>query len=217
MPQNLIEEGRGTNPWTLAGWQSRDSSASACPSAEVIWSMMPHGAPTTKFSAIWQSLASSVPSSVESDQPGDRLHRCDLERRGGAYPFALGHFRFDNDPQTASELKSSLALEDKQHAHHVGRPVQRRFAGEPAPGGIVVTLEELSHRCRIQLERACLVAILGGQAKQLQSRLRARLARLPAWPHGSAIAGPESPSNRQCPPSRRAAREPGPPRAVHPA
>src|SRR5215469_2002350 len=67
-PQIDIPSGIEIVPCSLAGWHSKASSLPASPQTAVIWSIMPHGAPTTEFSIPWHSRARSDGSILSPKQ-----------------------------------------------------------------------------------------------------------------------------------------------------
>mmetsp|Transcript_28443 Transcript_28443/g.70069 ORF Transcript_28443/g.70069 Transcript_28443/m.70069 type:complete len:224 (-) Transcript_28443:504-1175(-) len=64
MPHTAACGGSASVPFTSAGRHSSDSRQPSRPHALAIWSMTPQGAPTTRFSTFWHSMASSRPAAV---------------------------------------------------------------------------------------------------------------------------------------------------------
>mmetsp|Transcript_14151 Transcript_14151/g.59142 ORF Transcript_14151/g.59142 Transcript_14151/m.59142 type:complete len:237 (-) Transcript_14151:1555-2265(-) len=73
MPQRATCEGTCSSGCNKSGWHNMRMSEPSMPQAEAIWSMRPHGAPTTRFSTFWHSTASSLRSSSKPCAPASAL------------------------------------------------------------------------------------------------------------------------------------------------
>ena len=73
MPTNAQKSGTGTAPTTRPGRQSMCSRLFSRPQAVAIWSIMPHGAPTMRFSTVWHIAASFIPGTSMSSAPATAL------------------------------------------------------------------------------------------------------------------------------------------------
>ena len=122
---------RGTGGCSSAGWHRSASNACASPNTHVIWSITPHGAPATRFSAVWHRSARSRGSSA---MPKAHAAACMVAVSTAAdelTPFPSGTCDAITTLAPDGSGSASLAREDENDADDVGRPLKRALCEHP--------------------------------------------------------------------------------------